>query len=104
MGYETVLDMYPLDFEEFLWANQITDDVISFLKICLNEEKMIPEALHKRLYDLFLKYIVVCGIPDVVNTYLKTNRMDEVLNGKEILFVLMRTIWLNTQTLQIKCI
>ena len=79
VGYETVIDMTPLDFEEFLWANGISEQIITLLKSYLLEEKSIPDALHQRLRDLLLQYTVVGGMPDAVQTFVSTNRMDEVL-------------------------
>lgn len=79
VGYETVIDMYPLDFEEFLWANGISEQIIAILKDSLQNEKAIPEALHQRLRELLLQYTVVGGMPDAVQTFVNTKRMDEVL-------------------------
>ena len=79
VGYETVIDMYPLDFEEFLWANGITAPVIGLLKQCLEKETPVPEALHNRMKQLLLQYTVVGGMPDAVQTFIDTKQMDEVL-------------------------
>ena len=79
VGYETVLDMSPLDFEEFLWANGITEQVIAFLRQCLQNGTPVPEALHQRMRELLLQYTVVGGMPDAVQTFVNTKRMDEVL-------------------------
>lgn len=79
VGYETVIDMTPLDFEEFLWANGITAPMINLLKQHLAEETPVPEALHERLRELLLQYAVVGGMPDAVQTFVDTKRMDEVL-------------------------
>lgn len=79
VGSETVIDMYPLDFEEFLWANGITAPVIGMLKQCLEKEMPVPEALHNRMKQLLLQYVVVGGMPDAVQTFVDTKQMDEVL-------------------------
>ena len=79
VGSETVIDMYPLDFEEFLWANGISDPVIEMLKQCLEKETPVPEALHNRMKQLLLQYTVVGGMPDAVQTFVNTKQMDEVL-------------------------
>ena len=79
VGFETVIDMYPLDFEEFLWANGITDQIIGLLKKNLEEQTPIPEALHSRMRQLLLQYIVVGGMPDAVQTFINSKQMDEVL-------------------------
>ena len=79
VGYETVIDMTPLDFEEFLWANGISEQIITLLKTHLRDETPVPDALHLRLRDLLLQYTVVGGMPDAVQTFVDTKRMDEVL-------------------------
>ena len=80
VGAETVIDMYPLDFEAFLWDNGIEVPVIEMLKKHLEEESPVPEALHNRLRQLMLQYAVVGGMPDAVQTFVDTKQMDEVLS------------------------
>ena len=80
VGYETTIDMSPLDFEEFLWANGISDVVIDSLKKNITQVAPVPEALHKKMRQLLLQYTVVGGMPDVVQTFVDTKRLDEVLN------------------------
>lgn len=79
VGSETVIDMYPLDFEEFLWANGISDALIQMLKQHLENETSVPEALHNRMRQLLLQYTIVGGMPDAVQTFVDTRQMDEVL-------------------------
>jgi predicted AAA+ superfamily ATPase len=79
VGSETVVDMYPLDFEEFLWANGISEQIIGMLGNCLEAETPVPEALHNRMRQLLLQYTVVGGMPDAVQTFVDTKQMDEVL-------------------------
>ena len=79
VGFETVIDMYPLDFEEFLWANGINENVIDVLKKCLNKQEVVPEAIHNRMKQLLLEYIVVGGMPDAVNVFVDTKKMNDVL-------------------------
>lgn len=79
VGSETVIDMYPLDFEEFLWANGIAAPVIEMLKKSLETETPVPEALHNRMKQLLLQYVVVGGMPDAVQTFVDTKQMNEVL-------------------------
>ena len=80
VGSETVVDMYPLDFEEFLWANGITEPMIALLKQSLENELPVPDAIHNRMRQLLLQYTVVGGMPDVVQTFVNTKQMDKVLN------------------------
>ena len=79
VGSETVLEMYPLDFEEFLWANDITEPVIALLQRSLDSGFPVPEALHNRMRQLLLQYTVVGGMPDAVQTFVTSRQMDEVL-------------------------
>lgn len=51
VGYETVIDMYPLDFEEFLWANGIGEAVIDSVKSCFENEKAVPDGIHKAMME-----------------------------------------------------
>ncbi len=79
VGYEQVEEMYPLDFEEFLWASGIEDSVIMYLKDCLEKEVPVADALHERLRSLLLQYAVVGGMPAVVQTFIDTHQMNTVL-------------------------
>lgn len=80
VGYETTIDMSPLDFEEFLWANGISEVVIDSLRKNIRAVTPVPAALHKKMRQLLLQYTVVGGMPDVVQTFVDTKRLDEVLN------------------------
>ena len=79
VGSETVIDMYPLDFEEFLWANGISEPVIDMLQKALDTETAVPDALHSRMKQLLLQYAVVGGMPEAVQTFVDSKHMDEVL-------------------------
>lgn len=79
VGSETLIEMHPLDFEEFLWGNGITPQIIDKLKEYLIDEKPVPEALHKKMHQLLLHYTVVGGMPEVVKTFVTTKQMNRVL-------------------------
>lgn len=76
VGYETVIEMYPLDFEEFLWANGINDTVIDSVKLCFEHETAVPEGIHKVMLELLYRYVIVGGLPEVVNTFLETKNIE----------------------------
>ena len=76
VGYETVIDMHPLDFEEFLWANGLSDTVIDSVKSCFDAEKAVPEGIHKVMMDLLYRYVIVGGLPEVVNCFLETKNIE----------------------------
>lgn len=78
VGYETIVDMYPLDFEEFLWANGIRQVIIDTLSDCLLHETPVPDGIHQTLMQLLYRYIVVGGLPEVVNKFLETKHIGQV--------------------------
>ena len=78
VGYEEIVEMYPLDFEEFLWANNMSEEVIEALKRCLKEEKPVPEGIHAAMKTLLNRYVAVGGLPAAVNALLQTGNMNAV--------------------------
>ena len=79
VGSETLIEMKPLDFEEFLWANGISEQIINMLKSCLESVTPVPEALHNKMQELMLQYAVVGGMPEVVQKFVDTKQMNAVL-------------------------
>jgi len=79
VGYEEIVYMNSLDFEEFLWANGITDETISFCKKCFKDKVSIFNSIHDKLSELFRMYICVGGMPAVINEFLKSGDMNQVL-------------------------
>ena len=78
VGYEEIVEMYPLDFEEFLWANNMSEEVIDVLRRCLAEETPVPLGIHVAMKTLLYRYVAVGGLPAAVNALLETNNMNEV--------------------------
>ena len=86
MGYIDILKMFPLDFEEFLYANGVGNDVVESIKSSFTKKGSISEALHIRIMDLFKKYLLIGGLPDAVNNFLKNNNIQLVRDiHKEII-------------------
>lgn len=83
VGYEEVIKMFPLDFEEFLWAKGINDNVVNEIKRCFDNHERISEAIHYRMRELLLQYIVVGGMPEVVDKFIDTNNVNEVVKLKK---------------------
>ena len=79
VGYEQHIEMFPLDFEEFLWANGINQEIIELLTKGLQERTPIPPAIHQRMRQLILEYTIVGGMPEVVNRFIATHNMSDVL-------------------------
>lgn len=70
MGSIRKIRMFPLDFEEFLYANGMNELVIQSLRTKFERMESLDEALHRKLMDLFRKYLLVGGLPDAINSYL----------------------------------
>ena len=71
--------MYSLDFEEFLWANGIEEQSILDVKEFFDKKEVVPQAMHERMMELFKEYIVVGGMPRVVNDFVKNHNFANVL-------------------------
>ena len=86
VGYEEIYRMYPMDIEEFLWANGVQDRTIEYLRDCFEKSVPVSESVHTTLNKLFMSYMVVGGMPQVVNTYVETHDIGRVIeNQNEIL-------------------
>ncbi len=70
--------MKPMDFEEFLWAKGINNDIIDYLKNCFNNREVISDPVHTSMLRYFKEYICVGGMPSVVNTFIKTSDFNQV--------------------------
>ena len=74
---EHKISMYPMDFEEFLWA--IGDEVsIETIKILLEKKRPAGNAIHRNLMRIFRLYMLIGGMPQAVETYLEKNNLQEV--------------------------
>lgn len=80
VGYETEIEMYPLDFEEFLWANGISERIVKKIEDCVEKGTPVPEPIHNSMRDLLLKYVVTGGMPAVVNEFVASQDMNRVLS------------------------
>ena len=74
---EHKISMYPMDFEEFLWA--IGDEVsIETIKILLEKKRPAGNAIHRNLMRIFRLYMLIGGMPQAVETYLEKINLQEV--------------------------
>lgn len=78
LGSIEIVEMFPLDFEEFLLANDFGRSAIDALRKKFLAHESLDDAAHNRVMDLFRKYLLVGGLPDVVNTYLVTTNIVSV--------------------------
>ena len=79
VGYERIIDLYPLDFEEFLLGVGIKEETINYAKECFEHMMPMDEYILKQLTEQFKMYMLVGGMPNVVNEYIKTNSLSKVL-------------------------
>lgn len=79
VGYEDIIEMHSLDFEEFLWALGMQDEMILFLKNCFDNVEQVPESMHEKMKEYFIWHILVGGMPAVVNAFLDSNDFSSVL-------------------------
>jgi len=78
VGYVDYLNMYGLDFEEFLWGMGITNDMIEILRSCLENKRPVPVSIHNQVMDYFRKYTAVGGMPEAVQKYIDTKDFRDV--------------------------
>ncbi|MCQ2440731.1 MAG: AAA family ATPase [Clostridia bacterium] len=78
MGSIRKVRMFPLDFEEFLYANGMNELVISSMQKKFVRLEALDEPMHNKMMDLFRKYLLVGGLPDAVNAYLETKNIQRV--------------------------
>ena len=78
MGSIDLVKMYPLDFEEFLWANGFNKYAIETLREKFEKRQSLEEASHNKLMDLFKKYLLIGGLPDAINSFLAKRNIVEV--------------------------
>lgn len=90
VGYEQMLPMYPLDFEEYLWANGVQEQTISYLKTCYENENSVSEPVHETLCKLFYSYLVVGGMPETVQIYADTHDIAKVIANQHSILDLYR--------------
>lgn len=75
MGSIRKIRMFPLDFEEFLYANGMNELAISALRSKFERLEALDEPTHRKMMDLFRKYLLVGGLPDAVNAFLETKNI-----------------------------
>lgn len=78
MGSISILNMYPIDFEEFLTANGVGPDAIASMREHFQAKKSLSEGVHDKIMSLFKRYLLVGGLPDAVNAYLDTRNIVKV--------------------------
>ncbi len=78
MGSIRKVRMFPLDFEEFLYANGVNELAVTSMRTKFEKMESLEEATHNKMMDFFRKYLLVGGLPDAVNTYLQDKNIRSV--------------------------
>ena len=86
---EEHLKMYPLDFEEFLWALD-NETLMPLIQSCYERKKPMGQALHRKAMDYFRQYMIVGGMPQAVERYVETHDFDSVDRVKRAILELYR--------------
>ncbi len=71
VGFEQNVNMYPLDFEEFLWAKGVSGKALETIKDTLRAYLPVDDFMHDQLLKYYREYLIVGGMPEVVNMYLQ---------------------------------
>ena len=85
VGYMDVIEMFPLDIEEFSLAMGVSSDVFESLRVAYQQRTEVDAFIHKKMMELFRLYLVVGGMPAVVQKYLDTRNLQEVINEQQII-------------------
>lgn len=88
VGYEEIVNMYPLDFEEFLWGAGIQEPVIRILRTCLKKEKAVPDYIHQQMKKLFLTWMTIGGMPEVCQRFFDNSGLPDCIRLQQMI---MRT-------------
>lgn len=90
VGYMDIVEMYPLDFEEFIRANGVSDMIIDALRKSFDNKTEVDSIVHEKLMELFRLYLIVGGMPSAVNQYLTTNNLQEVIQEQRNIIALYK--------------
>ena len=90
VGYMDIATMYPLDFEEFAWANGVGEKVIDSLHGSFEQKTPVDTFIHERMTTLFELYLIVGGMPEAVSAYLETKNLRKVADAQNAIIRLYK--------------
>lgn len=79
VGYLQTLNMYPMDFEEFLQIFSVDETIINNLRNCFLTKTKVDEIIHNKIMEMFNIYMIIGGMPAAVERYRNTENIDEVM-------------------------
>ena len=74
-GYLDEYRMYPLDFEEFLWAKGVNEKAINYLKDCFTKKIPVEDEINDLFLRYFREYVLIGGMPEAVDVFIRTNNL-----------------------------
>lgn len=80
VGYEREVEMHSLDFEEFLWACGINEQAVAILREYFEKQKVVPTEINEKYEQLLREYLVLGGMPEVVNTFVETANFNKAFD------------------------
>ena len=90
VGYETILQMYPMNFREFLYANGVQESTLEYLEEAYKKVTPVSESVHRTMKQLFQYYVIVGGMPDVVQRFVDTHDIGQVVETQKSILELYR--------------
>lgn len=79
VGFETEIQMYPMDFQEFCIANGVSDQIFSYLEQCYKQWTAVSTSIHETMSSLFRYYTIVGGMPEVVQEFISSHDIGKVV-------------------------
>ncbi len=86
---ERHIKMYPMDFEEFLWATG-NREIFDLIKTNWEKKQPLGQVMHRKIINIFREYMLVGGMPQVVKCYVKTKDFEAVDQEKRTILDMYR--------------
>lgn len=83
VGFLSTVKMYPLDFEEYCWANGLDENVIDAARCAFEKKQPLDEFVHKRFLSLFHQYLISGGMPDAVSSFAESDDIARARTAQE---------------------
>ncbi len=90
VGFEQAIQMFPMDFEEFCWANGVQKETLFYLQKCYEDLLPVNDAVHQKMLQLFRCYMVVGGMPAVVQNFVDTHDVAKSVRMQKDILALYR--------------
>ena len=85
VGYESQVEMFPLDFEEWLWANNVSEEAVEEIGRAYAEHSPLDTFMHEQLMKHYRAFLIVGGMPKVVTTYLSNPDFSETVRQQRLI-------------------